>query len=623
MSGIFGFTHRDMSADFFEDALGGLEYWNRIYGRSASATQAFSDGCIGCHIEHFSEAFPFGGPILNLHGHPAVVDALLYNRDELTAILDLPADSKLSDEELLLTLIGEQGFDGLAKVNGDFAGAVFNEEMHEWTLFRDHLGVRPLYLYHDRDLIAFSTDIRGILSIPGADISVNEMNLYRYVRNDNANSLYQTDFSKVICARPGAVTKLRMTAVDTVLSESIYWTVRSRKIRMGSDGAYLQELRRLITDSVHRRCDAIPGLLGAELSGGLDSGVIDILISRYGREAVYFSWSIDPSRRELQEVDERQVILDICSQEGIECKFLSNQERFGFNEMLRRVCPPFMNTPHLSYGSKWMHDQGAKVVFTGHGGDEGVSHRCSRYEMFHNLEWWTYFKYYWQDARGKKLRLLRTLYRGLLEAYSGWKKYHGRPDSADLHPDILCSAFCDRMIRQYVFEPTPFSFAPYKYVRSGGSRNRLDNAAYQGAQNGVRYLFPYIDYRVMDFAVSIPRRLYISRKGSRQIFRDAFADLMPKSLQEVRYKDMASNRNAEQSVNYLERFEAEKKWFLDMLDHDFWDGIINFDAIQKMERAPYRSKEYMIQNLLLSNLNRAILIQNCVKEAPRWKERED
>lgn len=78
-------------------------------------------------------------------------------------------------------------------------------------------------------------------------------------------------------------------------------------------------LRELITDSVKRRLDVFPDIIGAELSGGLDSGVIDILINRLGREAVYYSWSFSP--QDLPDVpnDERQVIADICEQENIIC----------------------------------------------------------------------------------------------------------------------------------------------------------------------------------------------------------------------------------------------------------------------------------------------------------------
>ena len=100
MSGIFGFTIRDGVCEQPEEILGGLEYWNRIYGRDDSDTRLFDCSGIGCHIEHFSADIPRSAPIQELTGRTAVVDALLYNRDELLPMLEPAADACISDEDL-------------------------------------------------------------------------------------------------------------------------------------------------------------------------------------------------------------------------------------------------------------------------------------------------------------------------------------------------------------------------------------------------------------------------------------------------------------------------------------------------------------------------------------------
>ena len=67
--------------------------------------------------------------------------------------------------------------------------------------------------------------------------------------------------------------------------------------------------------------------------------------------------------------------------------------------------------------------------------------------------------------------------------------------------------------------PLSFSYDPVSYIHQGGSRNRLDNVALYGAYNGVRYLIPYLDYRVIDYAVSIPRYQYLRGRRNRFVFR--------------------------------------------------------------------------------------------------------
>ena len=73
MSGIFGFTYHDPQQSQVADALDGLSYWNQLYGRLASDGRMFGRSGIGCHVEHFTERFPFGGPILAFGGCHAVI----------------------------------------------------------------------------------------------------------------------------------------------------------------------------------------------------------------------------------------------------------------------------------------------------------------------------------------------------------------------------------------------------------------------------------------------------------------------------------------------------------------------------------------------------------------------
>ena len=201
MSGIFGFTYQTDQPNLIEQTLAGLEYWNRIYGREAVDTARMGDSGIGCHVEHFSQDFPYGGPLLRSEHTVAVIDALLFNRDEMLPSLGLQAQAEISDEELLLLLIQRKGFEALADVNGDFAGAIYDIDTGEWTLFRDHLGVRPLYIYQDSGIFAFSTDIRGLAAIPGADMGINEDQFYagaRVLQSDMVFDPVSADSSKYV-----------------------------------------------------------------------------------------------------------------------------------------------------------------------------------------------------------------------------------------------------------------------------------------------------------------------------------------------------------------------------------------------------------------------------------------
>lgn len=625
MSGIFGFTYKTELPELREQALAGLAHWNRIYGAEAFDDLLVEDSGIGCHIEHFSDRFPFGAPLQKTGDMIAVIDALLFNRDELLLGLGLDELSEISDEELLLLLVQEKGYDALAGVNGDFAGAVYDRSSGEWILFRDHLGVRPLYIYRDSQIFAFSTDIRGLASIPGTDLGLNELHFYKNVLGFNSLSLQDTDYQNIRCAMPGAITRVKSTGNGFALDEAPYWRIGQKKIRFERDEMYIRRMNELITDAVNRRLDAIPGLIGAELSGGLDSSVIDILINRHGRNGCYFSWSNSPEVLPIRQAgDERQVILDICQQEGISCHFLSREDQIDYQDMLNSGVPPFVDTPQLSYGSAWMNRQGARVVFTGHGGDEGVSHRGRRYELFYNHEYLAYFRLYWEDLRGKPFRYLRGLRAGLVNAHANYKSIMEQAPESAYDVPILQKQFRERMRERFQDQQMYFYLKPCKYVMQGGTRPRLDNAAYQGANAGMRYLFPYVDYRVMDYAVSIPRRLHVSRNSNRTIFREAFREIMPKSLYDVNYKDLASIRDLPRKGNYEGQMSGRIQYLAESLDPEFWDGILDLEVIAHLKpQGEHRSKEEGSFKLLLHTLSKALFIQNMVKVAREWRQQED
>lgn len=623
MSGIYGMSHRTWPAEQISPALKALSFWNRFYGSADRGSKSFTGGGVGIHVEHFSDTFPHGGTVLDHDGCHAVVDALLYNRDELTAQLSLPADSQLSDEELLLLLIRTHGFDALSLVNGDFAGAIYDPRTMEWTLFRDHLGVRPVFYYLDKDLFAFSTDIRGLAAVPGADISPNPEYIYRRAMSINNLSLCRTEYANIRGVRPGSYMVLRQTPEGFDASTHIYWRLKQKKIHFRTDAEYYAELRRLVTDAVQRRLDAIPGLVGAELSGGLDSGVIDILINRLGRKGVYYSWSLSPDALPLRQgADERKIILDICLQENIACKYADDAPAIDFWKLAAVPTPAHVDTLHMSDGSAWMRSRGARVVFSGHGGDEGVSHRCGRHELFHNREYPAYFKLYLQDLKGRKFAALRALRSGLKDAAKHKALLNtGYRYSSQNASTVLCGSFRERMAGSCANESLHFETEPHKYVEHGGSRPRLENAAYQGAINGVRYLFPYIDHRLMDFSLSIPRRLYISANRNRVIFREAFRDIIPQSLYTVSYKDPASQRDALPNSDPGAEFRDDFERFKRELDRDYWKGILDIDALEHITLpTEVRSPEYMQCVLVQNLLHRCILIQNVYKYAHRWSD---
>lgn len=619
MSGIFGYLSRAATAG--EKHLHALDLFNRPYG--CEGTGMMRSGCMaaGCHLEHFSDRFAASAPVIETPVHIAVIDALLYNRDELIPMLGL--EHSVSDEELLLTLILRRGYAALHEVNGDFAGAVYDKETGTWTLFRDHSGVRPLFYYLDQDLFAFSTDMRGLTALPGVDMRINEHKFFERMAGYNDLTLCETEYENIRCIRPASWTIISPTDSGFHMEESIYFTWRQKKVRLGSDREYQAELRRLITDAVKRRLDAVPGLVGCELSGGLDSSVIAILISRLGREGRFFSWSYSPESNPLLEGrDERKVILDICAQENLTCHYSEKNASRTIDTVMQELALPYLNTYALTAGSRYVKSQGCRVMFTGHGGDEGVSHRCNFYELWLHHEYYAFFRNLYRRTEGQNLRLLRTVKNSWTQ-FTQVHPHFSKPfHKVFSNPErMLDQEFIARM--QLGFEPKVhyFAFRPYEYILQGGHRVRLDNIAVQGAQAGVRYMAPYIDYRVLDFALSIPRAQFHNGHTNRYIFRAAFDDIMPQSLRDVHYKDTPSMDNFTPPVNLREDFSNRMEMLKKYIDWDAWKGYLNRAAIEAFSLPENPSRiQYANACYILTDLMTCCLIQRLPQQTREWSE---
>lgn len=617
MSSIFGFEIIDKHIG--EECLYKIKFWNKKYG-TIENIKTWLTGGMGNYIDHLSTQVPFPNLILSGCKEKAVLDAVLYNREDIGRILCVDDLSKMSDEELLLHLINNKGYDSLATVNGDFAGAIYNENTETWILFRDHMGIRPLFYYVDENMFAFSTDIRGLAALSGADLTINEERLYQKMAGYIDQTLTDTEFVNIHCVPPASWMTVNKSKNGFDIQVHTYWKLGQNKIRLKDDTAYQIELRRLITNAVKIRLDAVDGLVGAELSGGWDSSVISILINRLGREGKYYSWSYSFDDIPMQENDERQVILDICKQENIKCDFNSLTEddlnvETSLNNALASVVPPYINTLDISKGSAFLAEHGCKVVFTGHSGDEGVSHRCNLYELWSHKEYGAFFYAVYRETEGKSLRFLRTLKRSAKYVKKDSEYFQSPWNSGVDCTMFLKDDFVNKWETKAVKQPLYFAWDPIRYIMQGGSRGRIDNAALQGAENGVRYMFPFLDYRVIDFAVSIPRAQFNDGIENRKVYRHAFDDIVPHSLRDVDYKETPSLNYLREKIDYHRVFNLEKSRVLEHLDRAVWKDYLDFEEIEKMCLSDnYTEKELMMALCKLDNLVSCAMLENMVKK---------
>ena len=216
-----------------------------------------------------------------------------------------------SDTEVLLAAIEAWGLEAaLAEANGMFAFALWDRTARTLTLARDRVGKKPLYYGWCGGALAFGSELKALLAIPGYSPEVERGALQSMLRFNYVPSPWSI-LQGVFKVPPGTI--IRLAAADVAAGAAAHrpleaartwWNARERAEQAlaqpftgGVDEALLQ-LEALLRDAVRVRLEAdVP--LGAFLSGGIDSSLVTALMQQEASTPVRtFSIGFEDPRRD-------------------------------------------------------------------------------------------------------------------------------------------------------------------------------------------------------------------------------------------------------------------------------------------------------------------------------------
>jgi asparagine synthase (glutamine-hydrolysing) len=211
-----------------------------------------------------------------------VVNGELYNYVELRKQLEergSPPFGTTSDSEVLLRVLAEDGWRGLARGEGMWSFALLDEHDGSLVLGRDRFGEKPLYLYREGEEVYFGSEIKFIAALLGHRLPVDVDHLTRYMIN-GYKSLYKqraTFFVGMGEIEPGSVAIFGPGRTDT---RHRYWQpdLTRRDEAMSYDDAVAQTRAALIRSVELRLRADVP--LAFCLSGGVDSNALIAIAKR-------------------------------------------------------------------------------------------------------------------------------------------------------------------------------------------------------------------------------------------------------------------------------------------------------------------------------------------------------
>jgi len=209
----------------------------------------------------------------------------IYNFTELRTQLEAAGHrfKTATDTEVILEAYRRWGTDCVRHLRGMFAFAIHDKTQRRVFLARDRAGEKPLFYSHRDGGLAFASELKAMMAVPGfpRKIDTNALNCYLafgYVAGS------QSIFEGVSKLRQGHAATFDIES--NVLKEWAYWQLPERQQAVtATDDELVEELHQMLLDSVRRQMIAdVP--VGVMLSGGLDSSLITAMAAAVSSKPV-------------------------------------------------------------------------------------------------------------------------------------------------------------------------------------------------------------------------------------------------------------------------------------------------------------------------------------------------
>ncbi|MGV1003184.1 MAG: asparagine synthase (glutamine-hydrolyzing) [Candidatus Nanopelagicales bacterium] len=498
-----------------------------------------------------------------------------------------------SDTEVLLAAYREWGVEALPRLRGMFGFVLVDLRTGSALLARDRFGIKPLYYSRTADGgLAVASEIKSL--VIGQPPVVNGRRLYDFLNFAIHDHTTETMFAGVEQVPAGGYLHL-LLADPAVFTPQRWWQLRAGEFRgdLTEAGRQYAGLLRVAVDE-HLRSD-VP--VGSCLSGGLDSSTIvslmaEELAARGGGEPLrtFTATSIDAK---LDESGWAQLVVERTGAEA----FQVEPDMAGLPDLLPQLVwhqdEPFGSTSILAQWEVFGLAQRSRttVLLDGQGADEQLA------------GYTYYFGYRLAElaSRGQLGQLRRELaaltrlhpealrralmLTGYLSVPPGVGRRAGRligapgqdPDSWLSREALGVAGFPDpleevgartRSVRDLALAQLTASNLPMLL--------RYEDR--DSMAHSIEARVPFLDHRVVEFAVSLPSEQLISDGMTKRVLREAVRDVVPEPI-----------RTRVDKIGFA---TAEERWMRanaavvrGMLSEaiDLLGGVVTPDALQRYD----------------------------------------
>jgi asparagine synthase (glutamine-hydrolysing) len=459
----------------------------------------------------------------------------IYNYRELREELAAAGDYRFTtgtDTEVILAAYEHWGADCFPHFNGMWATAILDTERQVLLLSRDRLGIKPLYYTFLDGNLLFASEIKQLLHF-GVRPRMDLDSAFDYVVMGLTDHTERTFFDGIRQLPGGTVLEFDLRSASA--STRRYWDLEGRpSAGFRSPDEWVHDLRELLVDSVGLRMRS-DVTIGSCLSGGVDSasvfGVMGDLLGGSPATAVAVTACFPGEPMDETEYAGKSV----ARVNGEWLRVYPSYEMFAeeVEELVYAQDEPFFSLSVYAQYSvmKRAHEAGVKVLLDGQGGDE----------LFLGYERY-YADFVWDLFKKRKLRAALTAASKASRnpavsplKIMQWVLYFNQP--------LVRAAALKRRASAYVQQRFMGSFDVRGKVKEAFApgtlmENRVSEISRQlphllkyedrnSMAHSVEARVPFLDYRLVELALSMPSELNIHDGWTKHALRQAMEGYAP------------------------------------------------------------------------------------------------
>lgn len=499
-----------------------------------------------------------------------VFNGAIYNFPEIKEeLIDYGYDFRTkTDTEVILAAYDFWGKTCVQYFNGQWAFAIYDRAKREVFCSRDRFGIKPFYYTEINGKFCFSSEIKAFKNIVGWYPKLNKTKAFEYLVYQMHDHTKETMFEGVY--RLGNGQELNFNLETSAFEIETYYDLKNITTQNRTAEDAVKKFSEKFTHAIELRLRA-DVLVGAALSGGLDSSAIVLTIPEIDNDIYLSTFSVVYDEAKISE---RKYVEAVLKHKAIQGYIL--QPSFTDYENSRKKIIWQQEEPYNGMGVEAQHamfaaakSAGVKVMLDGQGADEILA----GYEKFYLGIFKSKISFLKKITTGFQLIRLHQI---------PWKK------SWNDFKNYLLKNKEEQDFSWLILKPNPAKLfqrskensvlAMSKNLISELGLNALLRYEDKNAMSfGIESRVPFLDHELVEFCLSIPADLKISKGIRKWILRESRKAVLPeiilKRYDKLGFATPEVDWLNKQKENLIKSIEAKNQL----------SGIINFQKIKEIK----------------------------------------